>query len=234
MRLQPNASGEVWLNVGSGHVYEHGFVNLDNHPFLRASRLYPALQHVLRGPRWARIRDYHEATQRAAFVHYDCRQPLPLNAEVDHILCSHFLEHVYPDVARRIVAGFARALRPGGTLHVIVPDLGDIVRRYQAGGSGDQLMLDTAMTRPSSPSWRYRLLELLGQDGLQHRWLYDARSLQALVRGAGFELLAANETPSAHVRSEGDGCVSVVARRPVSVAAATTARVEHHYPTVGA
>jgi hypothetical protein len=220
-RILRNSGGskELWLNVGSGAYPEAGFLNLDNHVYLLAAPLYPIVRRWAKGPRAERVRAYHEASRRAHFVRYDCRQPLRFSRPaVDHILCSHFLEHVYPNEAVEIVDGFAKALKPGGTLHLIVPDLESLARQYlearERADAASHFVAETVLSSAQSPSWRYRLLELLGFQGLQHRWMYDRKSLSKLVEAAGMTLLDRNDTPSAHVRRDDADSLHIVAQKP--------------------
>jgi hypothetical protein len=66
-----------------------------------------------------------------------------------------------------------------------------------------------------SGGFPYRLLELIGGFGLQHKWMYDEMSLSLRVRNAGFELLIENDTPSAGYRLN-DGSVHLVGMKPVT------------------
>lgn len=219
LRVAANRAGEVWLNVGSGAYPVPGFINLDNHPYLLAAPLYPLLRGLFRGRRGKGVAAYYEATKAGVFARYDCRKPLRFATPmVNHVLCSHFLEHVYPDEAVQIVQGFAHALKPGGTVHIIVPDLEVLARHYVAKPddptAADRFLDETVLSSPHSPSWRYRVMELLGFEGLQHRWMYDRRSLTRLVEAAGLVVLARNETPSAHVRADEAESLHVVAMKP--------------------
>lgn len=219
LRGVARGSGKLWLNVGSGAYPEPGFINLDNHLYLLAAPLYPVVRRLVRGQRAAGVRKYFEATKRGQFVRYDCRQPLRFaRPAVDHILCSHFLEHVYPNEAKAVVKGFADALKPGGTLHLVVPDLALLAREYLSAtadsNAAHHFVTETVLSSPETPSWRYKAMELLGFEGLQHRWMYDRSSLRRMVEEVGLTLLDANDTPSAHVRRDDPTSLHVVAQKP--------------------
>jgi len=207
--------------VGSGPYPEPGFINLDNHVFLSLARFWPSLGRVLPAGRRDALRVYFDATQQGRYARYDCRRPLHAGqARVDHILCSHFLEHVYPNEARAILAGFYEVLKPGGTVHLIVPDLRKLALDYirgessSGGRASDQFLRELLLSQPRAPSWRYRAMELLGFEGLQHRWMYDRESLEEEVREAGFSLRVTNDTPSLHVRKDDPKSLHVVAEKP--------------------
>lgn len=211
-----NAEGKVWLNVASSAYPLEGFANLDNHILMRVLD-WPFLKQFVPAANRNLLEAYEKAARTATMVRHDCRKPLPLpDASVDHILCSHFLEHVFPDEAAGIIADFRRVLKPGATLHVIVPDIAVMARGYVARTgektAADEFVRAMMLTKPARGSLRYRLMELSGGFGLQHRWMYDNASMRARVEAAGFTLLSGNETPSAHWRKDDDS-VHVVAQR---------------------
>jgi len=64
-------------------------------------------------------------------VAYDLRDPLPLpDASTPFVYSSHFLEHLAPDDAGRLVRDVWRVLAPGGLVRIVVPDLEKLVRWY--------------------------------------------------------------------------------------------------------
>jgi SAM-dependent methyltransferase len=217
--LKLNRQGKLWLNVASSKGVLEDFVNLDNSIWLAAPRfLAPLLKATYR----KEIKDFREARGRATVVRRDCRKPLPvLNGEADHILCSHFLEHVYPREMEMILRDFHRALKPGGTLHVIVPDLKWEIDQYlKVYGNGDHYAADafldtTLLSRKDRGSLKYRFLEFSGGLGLRHRWMYDRFSISARIREAGFNLLDTNDTPSKHFREQDEYSVHVVGQKAV-------------------
>jgi SAM-dependent methyltransferase len=214
-----NDQGRIWLNVASSVGVLEGFTNLDNSIFLRLLPLYPLLRFGLRAGHLALVEQYREARAKATLIRHDCRKPLPLpSAVVDHVLCSHFLEHVSAVEVPPILADFHRVLKPGGTVHIVVPDLALQVDAYLrsrgAPNAADTFIQGLLLRRESAGSLRFRFFDAVGSLGLQHRWMYDGDSMAARVADAGFQLLDANETPSAHYR-RGDGeSVHVVGRRP--------------------
>jgi len=214
-----NSQGLIWLNVASSTYALKDFANLDNHVFLWLSRLPP----VFTSPFAKKYRDYiaayREAGRIAPMIKHDCRKPLPLPDNVaDHILCSHFLEHVYPDECDAIPRDFYRVLKQGATLHVIVPDIAAQVEEYIRNrkadhpGAADAFVKATMLSTEHRGSIKYRILEGLGAFGLQHRWMYDKQSIKAKIVKAGFDVLDGNETSSRTFR-EGDDSVHVVARK---------------------
>ncbi|MEM9062635.1 MAG: class I SAM-dependent methyltransferase [Pseudomonadota bacterium] len=212
-----NNQGKIWLNVASSTYPIEDFANLDNHIFLTVLA-YPFLIPLVPKRNRNMLEKYREATQKAKMHRHDCRKRLPLpDASVDHILCSHFLEHVFPDEAGEILTDFRRVLKPGGTAHIIVPSIAVQVEDYIANRgtdpqAADKFLKKSLLSKENRGSLRYRLMEFGGGFGLQHRWMYDQPSMEAKVSELGFELLPANDTPSKHWR-EGDDSVHVVARK---------------------
>lgn len=220
MKRLRNKKDQIWVNVASSvHVLED-FVNLDNHLFIRFTGIYPFIKKLLPGKYHPLFEAYRRAGEKTILRRHDCRKALPFPEEsVDHILCSHFLEHVYPVEMAVIVADFVRVLKKGGTLHVIVPDLALLVRQYLENsekgdaGAADQFVIDTLLSREQRGSSKYRFLELVGGFGLQHYWMYDSVSLVSRLTKIGFEVLPVNDSPSWDFRLH-DGSLHLLVRKP--------------------
>jgi O-antigen/teichoic acid export membrane protein len=218
-----NSRGELWLNVASSYCVLPEYVNLDNSLFYRLLPLFPLLRPFLSRDKEQWFRKYKEARTQAPVVLHDCRKPLPVpDGSIDHILCSHFLEHVYPDEARAILADFHRVLKPGGTAHVIVPDLRYLAENYLShrvtsyhlqhhkalGTAADTFTYALYFSSETPPSARWRLVEFLGYEGLKHRWMYDRQSMTERLLAAGFHVLDKNNSPSSDYRQQ-DGPISL-------------------------
>lgn len=204
---------KLWLNVGSGAYPVEGFINLDSSIFLTLLPVYPLLKPLIKPGHAALFEQYREAKRVSQFVRHDCRKPLPYaDNSADHILCSHFLEHVFPTEAEVIMRDFYRTLKPNGTLHIILPSLEELIDRYCQGvgedGAADLFMRDVTQVIGAPPTLTYRVLDFLGYQGMQHRWMYDRKSFAVRVRRAGFRLIGINDTPSKSVRVE-DGAGSI-------------------------
>jgi predicted SAM-dependent methyltransferase len=215
----------LWVNVASSIYTLPGFVNLDNDVRLRLLPVYPILKPVIPARHHEWIEAFGEAQSKGHTIKvHDCRKPLPFPpASVDHVLCSHFLEHLHPAEAEAALHDFHAKLKPGGTIDIIVPDLSQAVDYYLAGRAngdntaGDRLMDMTGMSRRSRASVTFQILEFMGGFGLQHRWMYDADSLTRRIVQAGFTVLPENTTPSRTFRKsdslEPDGAVRVAASK---------------------
>jgi SAM-dependent methyltransferase len=212
-----NRHGKIWLNIASSTGILEDFVNLDNHIFIWCLKAAPFLCRLLPKKYDAILADYRQALRKSILLRHDCRKPLPFPEEsVDHILCSHFLEHIYPDETAAILRDCHRVLKRRATLHVIVPDLALQIEHYlkQEGSAqaADQLLEHMLLTRNTRPSVKYRFLELHGGFGLQHRWMYDRASMSRRIIAAGFSLREQNDTPSRRYRLS-DGSLHLVAEK---------------------
>ena len=213
-----NSAGQIWLNIASSTLVLEDFVNIDNNIFLRYNTFFTLFKWCLPRRYWRSLELNSEAMCKATIIAHDCRRRLFFpDDSIDHILCSHFLEHVFPDEMESILRDFYRVLKPGGTLHIVVPDLRAQAVRYISRSedsiAGDDFIKETVLSRHSRGSTKYRLLELIGAFGLQHRWMYDLSSITNKLLSAGFEITQRIETPSKHFRF-GDGSVHALGFKP--------------------
>ena len=106
------------------------------------------------------------------------------------------IEHLDRAEARGFLAECKRVLRPGGILRLAVPDLRIAAARYLEDNDGDFFLsyMQFDLDKPRGLAARiHRMIT----GGRGHHWMYDKRSLPALVSGAGFtdiELLNDGET----------------------------------------
>ena len=150
---------------------------------MKASRLAPA--------------SLFEAEWPPHILVHDLRKPLPFaDGFAAAVYGSHVLEHLYFTEAKRLLAECFRVLEPGGVLRLVVPDLRAIVGEYlgerPADGSGAESAADRMnerlLLRPAEPprgSFLYRLYSA-ATEFHWHKWMYDADSLAAHLRAAGF------------------------------------------------
>jgi predicted SAM-dependent methyltransferase len=200
-----NKQGALWLNIASSYLVLEDFVNLDNSPFLALVPYYPILKLVLKPGHLEILQLYRQARSKAVLLRHNCREKLKCpDGSVDHILCSHFLEHVYPDEAIGMIKEFHRVLKRRGSLHIIVPDLAllvdDYIQHKEKAAAADDLIRQTILTHSSRHSFAFRLFEFWGKYGLQHRWMYDTASMIHRLTNNGFRILEENNSPSAAFR----------------------------------
>lgn len=216
-----NKQGKIWLNVASSVYVLDEFINLDSSIFLRFANILNAIKFVIPDKYHEWIEKYGNLKKKGIFIIHDCRKPLPFPDEsVDHILCSHFLEHVFPQEAENILKDFNRVLKKEGTLHVIVPSILWIVEKYldkkknKVFDAADWLLKETILSRETRGSLKYRILEFLGMFGLQHHWMYDRDSLKLRIEKSGFKILEKNDSPSKDFRSgEKEKSVNILTKK---------------------
>lgn len=116
------------------------------------------------------------------YVH-DLRATLPFSdGSVDLIFTEHVLEHVEFDIATAVLADFFRALKPGGIVRIVVPDLNKCCHAYLSGDKSWFTKVDAE--------------RLTAGDGFNqifyshfHRYIYDFETLALILRNAGFSTI---------------------------------------------
>lgn len=192
----------VMVNVASNVFAMEGYVNIDNSPFLILAPLYPLLKPFLKESHRRRVHEFVELKKKFHIVRADCKKPLPFKENsIDHIFCSHFLEHLYRDDAIGVLKGFHKILKPGGTMHVVVPDIAVYVDHYLKTGNADEFIEGTTLSWPKRPSFLFRLFSSIGSFGLTHLWMYDRASLTKILEEAGFTVVPKESVPQPTVES---------------------------------
>jgi predicted SAM-dependent methyltransferase len=175
-RVEP-PPGPVNINVGSSLIVAPGWVNVDGSlSSLLAGRPRPLLRAAYRlagmGGQMSE-EEYVAILARERFVHHDLRYGLPFpDACADTVFTSHTLEHLARADGERLVAESLRVLRPGGIVHISVPDLAEVIDGFTAGGRFDAV---DALFEDHD----------LG-DYARHRYMYDEAMLTDLLERTGF------------------------------------------------
>jgi predicted SAM-dependent methyltransferase len=169
-----------------------------------------------RGRQW--IKTFQERNATAKFLRFDCSKTLPFgDGTIDHILASHFIEHHYIGDARRIMRDWWRILKPGATLHVLVPDLTSLIAEYSKNvGSPDAAgdFFQSLTVRPLHAQKMFNsLVTVITNGDTDHRWMYDVHSLRHELEAAGFSILPEICGPSADWRRNDPHQVNLVARK---------------------
>lgn len=174
----------LYVQYGCGLSAPAGWINFDASPTLRLQRL-PLLGRLARPVLNVVFPDG---------VRYgDILRGLPGIApgSCAGVYCSHVLEHLALQDARRALANTLGLLAPGGTFRCVVPDLEAYARRYLSGveaGDGEaapRFVRDTLLGHEARPrSLRERLSLLLGN--AHHLWMWDRAALARELSAAGF------------------------------------------------
>ena len=194
------------LHLGCGLTTPAGWINIDGSWNARLAKR-PVLRRLAHSLHLTPADKLSVPWDSSIFIH-DVRKPLPFPPDsADVIYSSHLLEHLYFDEARRLIQECFRVLTARGVLRVVVPDLRAIIREYLGDGQIGQPSKDFEALQPAdrlnhrllmrspSPSngnFLYRIYTAL-KDFHQHKWMYDASSLKALLESAGF--VAVEEMP---------------------------------------
>jgi hypothetical protein len=168
---------DLKLHLGCFDRPIEGWLNTDVTPHIWVARV-PLLAEVLgRAGRLTPERlEQHRAGVFRQVRYLDVSRRFPLaDRSVRAIFSSHMLEHLSYDVARHCLRESWRLLAPGGVVRVVVPDLDNMIERYDPD---------------RADGWVYSMFEARQkQDRNRHRWMYNERSLAAVLRDVGFQVV---------------------------------------------
>lgn len=168
------------LHLGAFDQVVDGWINTDVTLHLIVARM-PGLAALLH--RLGRISDERYAAhrdgrfRRLRYLDLTRRLPFP-DDSLRAIYSSHTFEHLHVDVAERALAECHRVLAPGGVLRIAVPNLDNIVAHYDPAAPDEFVygLFQGASARDNRHA--------------RHWWHYNARSLGARMRAAGFAEVA--------------------------------------------
>ena len=197
--LTPIPAGH-WLNVGSGPSDAEGWTHLDG-----------SWQAKIAGQRWlrpvGRLLLKKEIGHWPSGVKYcDVRNGLDYRpGSLAVVYASHMLEHLHRAEALRFLEEVHALLAPAGVVRIVVPDVAAIVGWYlkhreqtasgvTSNGTSSDLLMDLLLVRPRSASNGGAAGWIGRANGLhEHKWMYDADGLRALLVEAGFVNAAARD-----------------------------------------
>jgi predicted SAM-dependent methyltransferase len=112
----------------------------------------------------------------------DLARPLPFpTAAFDGAFCEHVLEHFTQDEAACLLREVRRVLRPGAMLRVVVPDAELVLRLYL-----EQPARLLALRGDDAAATPMEAVNSFFRQRYEHQFLYDADTLEAALRAAGF------------------------------------------------
>jgi predicted SAM-dependent methyltransferase len=169
----------VKINLGCGLAVCAGWINVDASLNAMAAAWPPAVHRVMYrlsgANQYYSSDEYCRLLENHRFVHHDAAYGLPFdNDTADFIYSSHFLEHLFKDEAQHVLREARRALKPGGTIRVCVPDLAHAIALYAAGDK--RAMLEN-----------YFFVEDRASFLARHKYMYDFDLLRGELAAAGFE-----------------------------------------------
>jgi len=124
-------------------------------------------------------------------VDCDARNLTGLRAsEYDAVYCSHNLEHYYRHDVPRVLAGFRHVLKADGFVHILVPDMGALMRIVVEKGLDIEDFLYQAAAGPITVRdviYGYGVeIERSGDDFFAHKTGFTEKSLFLMLQAAGF------------------------------------------------
>jgi predicted SAM-dependent methyltransferase len=175
------------INIGCGATPTRGWRNFDNSWSVRLSKI-PLLPGLLQ--KMGIIEDSEQQFIRFAretdIEYGDGTNGLPIQDQsVDVIYTSHVLEHLDKNEAEKFLREAFRVLRPGGIIRIVVPDIRIQIAHYNECGDADAFIEATQLCVPR-PRSLAQMLRLLLVGPRHHQWMYDGKSLSALLRKHGF------------------------------------------------
>ena len=192
------------INVGCGSSPTLGWLNFDNSPSLRLSRL-PLLCRLagLLGLLNARQRDYVQFCRRHQIHWADATRHLPVGSQSLEVLySSHMLEHLDPTEAVLFLREARRVLMPCGLLRLVVPDVSLWIADYLSHGNLDHFLTRSMFCIPNPRGFRARLAFAL-TGSRHHLWGYDAKSLCDLLQRQGFVEVQVMPAGNTHIIEPG-------------------------------
>lgn len=136
---------KVLVNLGCGLRCLPNWINIDGSPtaFL-GSRRYSLINRFLYKFTGASahysFKEYNEIIQKSGLHFFDLRHGIPFkNENVDVIYSSHFIEHIKKEDAQNFLKGCYRALKGGGLMRLVVPDLDFAFEMYKNGQINEML-----------------------------------------------------------------------------------------------
>lgn len=119
--------------------------------------------------------------------------PVPENS-CKGVYCSHVLEHLSLDDARKSLRNTHRILRSDGLFRIVVPDLEPFARNYLEDSAPDAAHRFIRSVYLGSETWPKSLYAifrnwLADNQRHQHKWMWDKKSLALELREAGFSAI---------------------------------------------
>lgn len=124
------------------------------------------------GPDWYNV-------DRSRYDHIDSMDDLLLNFKnnvLDLIYASHYLEYCDLSEAKQVLKSWYKKLKPGGIVRLAVPDFRVIAKLYCNGYPLDNFL------GPLYGKWNDGI-----SDYVYHKMVYDAVTLENLLRQTGFK-----------------------------------------------
>ncbi len=172
---------KVGVQFGCGLWAPTNWENYDVSPALRLRKI-PVLGNLVpKGP-------FGDWPKNVKYGNIITGLPLP-NGSVDHLYCSHVLEHLSLQDFRAALENSYRLLKPGGVFRFVLPDLEGLVKAYQNNPSVDasmEFMEESYLGRHErAKGLKGFVREWLGNS--KHLWMWDFKSMKKELEAVGFK-----------------------------------------------
>lgn len=138
------------------------------------------------------LRDWYNCdlyTRSPVVINYvDATAPLPFpDHGFQHVFSEHFIEHLTLEAGERFFREAYRVLQPGGVIRTATPDLQFVLDLHELKTPLHVRYVEwlVATFLPGQPADPAIAINHLFR-GWGHRFLYDARTLERVLREAGF------------------------------------------------
>jgi predicted SAM-dependent methyltransferase len=166
------------VHVGAGDEIKPGWVNIDL--MLRPPHGFDPAAHA-----------------DTVLINYDLRRGLPLEVEsCELIYSSHFFEHLEYGQGLRLMRDCFRALKPGGTFRLALPNFRGLFEAYL---KGDEAYVDGINIRevlpevePGTETFVDHINYGVYQYG-EHKYIYDEDKLILILKRIGYSRVAASD-----------------------------------------
>ena len=169
----------LYVQYGCGACAPSDWLNFDASPDLRIERL-PIIRRLLVGnrSRFPKNVEYGDIVKGLPVEPGTCKA----------VYCCHVLEHLALEDFRIALRNTRRILQNDGIFRLVVPDLEDLIHRYNNNPSKDaalDFMRNTCMGHETRPRDLKGLLIFIW-GFMNHFWMWDFKSIVPELEAAGF------------------------------------------------
>jgi SAM-dependent methyltransferase len=126
---EDNIHETIKVNLGCGRRALPGWINYDSSIKIHVMK-YRIVRRLFYFFKIISKEDLESQWPRNV-IRRDLRKGIPLkDNSVDYIYCSHMLEHLSLEDARKLIREAFRVLKPGGWMRIVVPDLKLLATKY--------------------------------------------------------------------------------------------------------
>jgi predicted SAM-dependent methyltransferase len=177
-RICPSKRDLVKINLGSGLRVRQGWINIDasfNALISSCPKFILKISHRASGAKQNfSFEQYYDILRNNRFICHNLIFGIPfIDSCVDHIFCSHLLEHLTQQQGINLIKEMFRVLKEKGMVRIVVPDLAHAIDLYCSGEKEAALK-------------RFFNDEENQNDFTQHKYMYDYEILSKLLANAGF------------------------------------------------